>query len=863
MPKTITNFIGLMIIVALTLMPCRPLIAAEESDMQPEMTYVNSQELSNQINESGDDQIEQDQEYDDESDELDEVVILNSDLKDRIIRSVEIIGNRFTPEQAILVHIPYAVGDLFDPSKSGFLINNIYNHLDHFNGIELRAKPVGNDSVNLYIIVNEKPSVKDVVLVGNKKISLADVKKKVDLDSLSFVDEAALTVIGHKIKKLYREKGYTQANIESSLEIDVADGKASLLLTVHEGLQSLVKEIKIVGNEVISSKELRTAMFTKEDWLLSFLDGSGTFHPDRLEGDKYMIEQCYQNRGYIQAHVADADVSIEPCSKNITITFAVDEGDCFTVEKVEIFKNELNIPEAALLAGIPVQVGDIFSREKVADSVRALETLCGDFGYIFAQVTPIPQIDDSKKIVSISFSIQLGDRILLNRVTIRGNRKTRDKVIRRELLVQEGYLLSARSMDLSKQNVEALGYFEPRDGVNWKIHRIGPGEVDLDLVVREARTGSMNMQAGFGGTDLRSPTTGLSVKGLVSDRNLFGKGINFSLEGSWAQEEQTAVFHIAQPWLFDKPITGAFNVYHRRPTYDELRNVFPQAINEKLTGFGFSGGFITPPDMPICAGAHLVASLGIDSVHYENPPIANISGAGLVANGVYQQILNKEFAKGRFLWVSYELGQDRLNNPMHASRGHKWKLFSRFAAPSFGDLIGFYKFTFDYHWYTALIGDYDLVFHFHTFFGWASPFKGKAIPFGELFHIGGQSSVRGFLFGQIGPRFYGDSIGASKTMFWNAELIFPITPDLNMSGVAFYDGGAGWSNPYSDTVGTVPGLSNNGFDYRHSVGLGLRLLNPTPVKVDIGFKLDARHNRFNPRDSETGYEIHFGMNYGW
>ncbi len=136
------------------------------------------------------------------------------------------------------------------------------------------------------------------------------------------------------------------------------------------------------------------------------------------------------------------------------------------------------------------------------------------------------------------------------------------------------------------------------------------------------------------------------------------------------------------------------------------------------------------------------------------------------------------------------------------------------------------------------------------------------VPFGELFHIGGQHSVRGFLFGQIGPKFQGDTIGAKKALFWNVELIFPITGDMTMKGTVFYDGGAGFDNPYVSNVSRA-NLTGNNFDYRHSVGIGLQLLKPMPIKIDWGFKIDPRKNKLDPEKSETGHEIHFGMTYDW
>lgn len=778
----------------------------------------------------------------------------------RRIRSINIIGNKLTPTPAIAAYLPYGVGEMVDPIKTRQFINTLYQQVGRFAQIEVKGVPISSDQLDLYVVVREKTFVKSVTFSGNSKLSESEIKKKIDFD-FAAIDEAEGKVFAERIKTLYREKGYTNAVVTATLHMDPTDGKAVLAFTMEEGKLSIVKQIKFQGNSIASSKELRSVLFTKEDWILSFLDGAGSFHPERLEGDKYMVEQYYQNRGFLQSNVSNIAVETDACN-NITLTFYVEEGSCYTIDQIEIIKGDLPLVTECIIPLLPVKTGEIYSRERVMDAVKALETLCGDFGYIFAQVIPSPQIDDIKKTVSLSFVIQPGEQIYLNRITIRGNQKTRDPVIRRQLTVQEGTLLSQAQLDSSKRNVEALGYFEPRDGVNWKIHRIGTKEADLDLILHEARTGNFGIQASVGGsvTDMKSPVTGLTVKGVLADPNLFGKGINFNLEGSWAYEEQTISFHLGKTWLFDKPLSGAIDVYHRRPTYDDLQNIIPQAVNEKLTGFGLMLGFITRPGQ-FFGDTNVLFSAGLDAIDYQVIPRANISGVPATVNATYQEILNNEFVPGKFAWLSNSLEQSTINHPMHASRGHKWRLSSRLAIPVH-DKIGFYKITFDYHWFTSIIDEYNLVFHLRGFYGLVVPLKNKTIPFEELFHVGGQSTVRGWLYGQIGPRFFGDSIGSQNALFVNAELIFPITPDFNMKGVVFYDGGAGWSNPNADRIHT-PGLRNNSFDYRHAVGFGLRLLSPTPVRVDIGFKLDPRKDRVNPRDSETGYEIHFGMNYSW
>ena len=783
-------------------------------------------------------------------------------LQPRRINEIIIHGNKYTSTDAILSHIPYKIGEIFDPRKTRLLIQNLYYSLKRFRNITVKGQNVGKGLINLYVIVEEKKPLKEVRITGNKQVSDKEIAKKVNFEEIHAVDAEELKTIAQQIKQVYLEKGYHMTDIETELQID-EDDRAIALFTIHEGKRSIVKQVHFVGNKNISSKELRGIVLTKEDWVLSFLDKAGYYHPEKLEADKHYIEQFYQNNGYLHAKVTDVDFDMDPRTKHIKLTYEIEEGDQYFIKKVSAPGNEL-LSEEYLLSQIPIRSGMIYSRERIANTIKLLERVWGDQGYIFAHIEPSIQPDEDTKTVDVSFFSELGNKVLLNKITIRGNKKTRDKIIRRKIMLEEGDLITRSTMNASKRTVESLGYFVPREGVNWKIRRIAQDRADLDLMIKESKTGHFGAQIGFGGAgaDLGSPASGFTFKADVSDTNLFGGGINFNLSASWSKDEKTALFHIAQPWLFDKPVLGALDIYHKRPSFNELFNIDLRAVHEKLTGASLTAGYITRSIHEILHDMQILGSVGIESIRYERQPIATISRADEKTTLEFQSILDKEFTPGNFAWISANFQQDTRNHPIHPSRGHRWKLTSKFAIPSFGDDIGYYRVSWDANWFTPLIGEHDLVLRLHSYFGFAGPFKNRIIPYGELFHIGGHNSVRGFLFGQIGPKFLGDTIGASKAIFFNVELIFPITGDMSMKGVVFYDGGTGFDNPYVQDI-SRENITGNNFDYRHSVGVGMRLLRPMPIKIDWGFKIDPRKNKKDPSKSETGSELHFGMSYDW
>lgn len=803
------------------------------------------------------DEEQESNEYDENNDDEDNVTAQAP--QQRRINGIIVHGNVSTSKDAIIKHIPYRVGELFDMRKTRTLIRNLYYNLKKFRRIKVMAEALDGNYMNLHIFVEEKSPLKEIKTVGNKKVSEKEIAKKINLEEITSIDPEELKIIANKIKEIYLEKGYHQTDIETEVIFD-DNNLATAILTVHEGVAATVKQIHFIGNNTISSKQLRAVALTKEDWLLGFLDKSGNYHPDRLEGDKHFIEQFYQNSGFLHAKVVDIVVDIDPNTQNIILTFEIEEGDRYTIDKISAPGND-NVSEQYLLAMLPIRPGMYYSREGITNSIKRLELIWGDYGYIFAHIEPSVQPNEDDKTVSLSFFSELGDQVYLNKINIRGNTKTRDKIIRRKIVLDEGELLTQNRMNVSKRNVASLGYFDPREGVNWKIRRINKEEADLDLIVKETKTGHFGAQLGFGGAggDWQSPVSGMSVKAELSDTNLFGSGVHLNLSTTYSKDEQTAMLHIAQPWLFDKPILGAFDIYHRRPIYDELRHV--RTVHQKLTGGSVTVGCITQSRNHLLRDVNILFSSGVEDIKYDaNPPIALLSNP--IEAFQYQKILTQEFTPGTFAFISTKMEQDTRNHPIHTMNGHKWKFSTKFAIPTFGNDIGYYKVELDASWFTPLISEYDLILKLHGYFGISAPFKNRVVPFGDLFHIGGQNSVRGFLFGQIGPAFLGDTIGGAKAFFWNAELVAPITADMNMKAVVFYDGGTGFGNPYV-TAADKPFVTGNNFDYRHSIGVGLRLLQPMPVNIDWGFKIDPRKDKLHPNRSESASEVHFGMSYDW
>ena len=783
-------------------------------------------------------------------------------LEQRIIRKVHIEGNKHVTTPAVLAATMYTEGERFNPLRSNHVIRNLYETISRFQNITIEAALIGTDEIDLYIIVEEKPILDTVLFKGNKHLSEKEINKKINFQEVFAIDEAQAKKFAQIIQRMYVDKGYFLTTVEPHLVVNDQD-YAELTFIVHEGEKSFIKKIDFIGNDNIQSRTLRTAIFSKEDWLFGFLSSSGSYHPERLDADKHFLEQLYQNYGYLHAKVTDIKVWIDPETSTVSLTFEIEEGSQYKIKEVNISGNGV-VKDEFLLEKIPIKPGDIYSREKIVETIKNLEYFWSNMGYMYNHIEPSMQPDPDTHTISITFNTTLGEPVEINRINIIGNKKTQDKIIRRQITLEEGGLVTQKGLDDAKNSVLSLGYFDQKEGVNWKVTRLSKGLADLDLILKEAKTGEANAKLEFGGiNDIRSAMAGTTLELKFADRNFLGKGINASLTGKLSQVEQDIIFNFTQPWLFDKPIYGSADIVHRRIGYDQLH--FTNVINEHRTnGAGTIGGNTMWPKYPFFNNTYIRFTSGVDRVRYENPPVALASLTPDV-RAEYQGLLNNLFTPGTFVWFSVQAGQDTKNHPLHPSRGYSWLARTQVAIPTPGYNIGFYKLDLDINWYTPLIGDYDLVFRLRAFIGLASNIRNFIIPYRDLFHIGGFESVRGFLYGQLGPQFtikdgsnldgLQDSIGGKKALFFKAELTFPIFSDLTLKGLFFYDGGNGWDTPYQSTI-SAQYLENNHFNYRHSVGFGIRALQPMPLRIDLGYKIDARKG-------ESPYEFHFSMSYDW
>lgn len=767
-------------------------------------------------------------------------------IKTPLIKTILVSGNKLVPEQAIRAKIPFKEGELFDKNKTAQTIRAIHL-LGYFQNIQILTNNIGNGAISLHIKVTEKPRISRISYEGNKALSDEKLHEKLETKEIQALDEEELFYLARKIKKAYQEKNYHHVDVSGKF-IPAEDDTQEALFTINEGVQSRVKQVKFKGNHCVPDKILRTKTFTREDWILGFFDRAGTYHPDAVMHDKFTIENFYQSNGYLAARVIDTEVN-ETDNGEIDITFTIEEGELYTISKVEAPGNDI-LNEQQVLRYIPIWPGQLYSRDLIRKTMERIRKLWGDYGYIYADVQPSIRPDEKTKTVELSFNSDIGQRIHVNRIHIIGNNKTRDKIIRRELLFDEDEPLTSSLMDESKKRVQLLGYFDPQDGVQWKIIKLDEENADLELLVKEVKTGNMHINMGIGAQgDAKSPTDSFSVGVGINDTNLMGYGIRYNLNGSYSAQDKTVNATIGDDWLFDRPLSGSLTGFARKTTYEDFNRTEQRPV-EKIYGGSAFFGFRLPQFNFVNVG---IAG-GYEKIDFEtNNKAKVIYTKDAALQTALQEQINRSFQSGNIAWVGGTISQDVRNHPLFPTSGYQWAFDTKIGIPHETNGLAFFKFGINANWYTPIIKEYNLVLQLHGFVGYIKRLNDQSIPYRELFHVGGPASVRGFKFGQIGPNLLGSSIGSTKSFLTSVELQFPISADGNMRGRVFYDGGAGWDTPDACKIPATL-LQNNTFDFRHAIGFGLSLAQPTPVRVDWAFKLDRKKKR-----GENLSEVHISM----
>jgi outer membrane protein insertion porin family len=709
------------------------------------------------------------------------------------IAAIKIAGNSRIDTGAIRQRLGSRPGDRYSPTALRKDLKEIFA-MGYFHDIRIDSEvtPKGRE---VTFTVSEKQVVGKIKITGTDKKSEEDVRAAIKIKSHSIINDSEIRASIINIRNLYREDGYYDCQVTVERQ-EGARGRVDLTFAINEGPQVYIKKITFSGNHSFKAGKLEDVITTSEKSLFSFITDAGLLDKKKLEDDASRIAAFYHNNGFVDAKIGDPEVTQQ--GKWFYVNFTIDEGERYRCGTIELVGDLIADPEV-LRKKIEIDREEYFSRKVLRADILRLTDFYADQGYAFAEIDPRLDKDAERRVVNLTLQINQGQLVHINRINIKGNTRTRDKVIRREILLDEGGIFGATKLKDSHQELQRLDFFED---VNISPEpTLDENLLDLNVEVKEKPTGKFSIGAGYSSLDH------MTFMGEISEGNLFGRGQRLALQANVSSRTNQFNLDFTEPHIFDSKLLLGFNVYRWKREYDDytknseggaVRAGFP--IWEKLR-FNFSYGYddTTLDDVELLTASRII----IDSMDF------HITSA-----------------------VKVGLSRDTRDRLYAATKGSQNTFTIKYAGGPLGGDNSFTKVEASSGWYLPIPLQMLKSTTFHTQLSAGQIFGNSQghLPVFEKFYLGGISTIRGFDSGRISPLdpVTGDRIGGDKMFYLNLEYIFPLVKEQGLLGVIFHDIG----NVYG--VDEVWHISR----VKRSVGAGVRWLSPLgPLRLEWGYNL--------------------------
>ena len=706
-----------------------------------------------------------------------------------IVRDIVIQGNRRTQASTIRFYLKTEIGSPFSPRVLREDIERLYA-LRLFDDIQVTAEEV-DDGMRILLTVTEKPAVRNVIIEGRRRGAEEEVRQRVVLKEGAMFSRNLLNDSVTGLQEYYRQEGYYFAHVRPEV-VAVDDNQVDVTLHITEGDKVRIRRIQFTGNRHFPDIVLQGEIQTKPYSVPIVSGGASLYRPEGLRVDLQLLQNFYQNNGFINIQLGEPTVEINREASSVIMTIPIaSEGEQYKVGAVGLTGDEI-FEEAELRRMVRLRTGEIYSREQVRNDILGLTNAYTDQGYAFADATPTIALDNERRLVNVTYTIQPGPRVYIGRIDIRGNERTRDWVIRRELRIDEGELYSGQQLLRSRQRLTNLDYFEEIKIDT--LRRPEQGLIDLEVDVTEKSTGQFSAGLGFSSVET------VVFQASVTQRNLFGRGQVITAQGRIGGLSQDFSISFAEPWLFGRPINAGASVYRHDVDF--------QTFDSRRTGFALTLGR--------AFGEFLRTSV---TYRFEELDISDIEPGAA-------DLLEEQEGSSLTSSVTPSVVWDSRNSRFNPSQGSLNSL--EFDIAGLGGENQFYKLIGETTWYYPL--PYGLSGFIKGRFGIGAGYGGEDLPASERFFLGGPTTVRGFGFRDIGPQdLDGNPLGGTSFVQFNLEVGRSFSRILRL--VTFMDVGNVYSEDQTFDLGEM----------RRSVGFGIRFITPVgPVRLDWGFKLDRR-----------------------
>lgn len=734
------------------------------------------------------------------------------------VKDIRVEGIQRTEAGTVFSYLPVKVGDTLNDEKAAQSIKALFA-TGFFKDVRIEI-----DQDVMVVVVQERPAIAKLDFVGMKEFEkdvIVKALKETGIAEGRIFDRALLEKAEQELKRQYLTRGKYGVNITTTVT-PLERNRVGINFNVEEGVAAKIKQINIVGAKSFREKELLGLFeLTTPGWL-TWYTKNDQYSRQKLSADLEKLKSFYMNQGYLEFSVESTQVSISPDKQDVYITVNVTEGERYQVSSVKL-AGDFALPEDELKKLVTVKPGDVFSRERLNDSTKAIGDRLGKEGYAFANVNAAPEIDKEKRQVAFTIFVDPGKRVYVRRINVTGNTKTRDEVIRREIRQMEGGWYDADRVTASKQRIDRLGFFTDV-AVETPAVQGTADQVDVNLNVTEKPTGNLMLGVGTSSTDK------VILSGSVSQNNFMGSGNNVAIQVNSAKSYRTYVFSYTNPYFTLDGVSQGFDVYHRTV------NTSSTAIanySSASTGGGLRFGF------PIGEKESLGFGVGLDTTSittYSDSP------------KYYKDFVSEFGDTNLSIPVTLNWMSDGKDSFFFPTKGTYQKAGIEVAVPG-GDLT-YYRANYQLQHFVPLNSKLTLMLNGEV--GYADGYGGKGLPFYKNFYGGGVGSVRGYKASSLGPIITDSGnqyrIGGNRRVVGNAELLWGL-PGMEKSFRMgwFFDAGQVYGKGDNYSFG----------DLRYSTGISAAWISPIgPLKFSFGRPLNKQDD-----DKAEAFQFQLGTSF--
>jgi outer membrane protein insertion porin family len=707
------------------------------------------------------------------------------------IQEIRIEGNQRIEPETVRSYMQINPGDPFDARRIDQALKNLFA-TGLFADVNFRR-----DGDALVVQVTENPIINKLAFEGNQRIDDEALQAEVQLRPRVVYTQARVQADVKRILDLYRRSGRFAATVDPKI-IKLDQNRVNLVFEINEGDVTEVRRIDFVGNKVFDDSDLRDEIVTQEAAFYRFLSTTDTYDPDRLTLDKEALRKFYLSEGYADFRVVSAVAELSPDQEAFFITFTVEEGERYTLGTVDIKTTLKDLDPESLRELVETDEGDWYNADLVDETVQAISDRVGSLGYAFVDVRPRIDRDAENKILNLTYDIQEGPKVYVERIDISGNVRTQDKVIRREFRLAEGDAFSTTKLRRTEQRLRNLGFFESVD--IQAVPSDSPDKTVIKVKVAEKSTGELSFGAGFSTAD--GPLGNVGVR----ERNLLGKGYDLRAQFNISGRRSTIDVSFTDPYFLDKELSAGVDVFHRR--FDRRESSF----EENNTGAGLRMGY----DLAEYTRHTVSYTFSYDEVDVDND------------NEISDVIKDEEGDEFRSI-IGHDIIYDRRDSKTDPREGYYLSASQDFAGV--GGTVTYLRNTLGGGYFIPVTKEVTIgaTGELGYMFG-----IGDEVRVTDAFFLGGQN-LRGFATGGVGPRDSdtNDALGGKFRAEGTVQAAFPLglPEEYQIRGRVFSDFGTLTDTDFEDDIDL-----NDDASLRLSVGVGLTWVSPFgPLAVDLAY----------------------------